>query len=187
MLLDFEKCLKPHMLPHFGFSEKGILKRRVSVNSEGCFDARYSLKRVISHKKDELSTRRFHDLRDCLVSIVSWDEDDDIMNSCGARVCGMTFSLRECESRSEWRQHPSHSDTHVRRLGHARCSKASPLCWTHKTTRRRQLVRSFRMSTSALSRTWKQSRAGSNAMFAGTRLNFTGMRLRAPCCRKKAF
>ena len=113
---------------------------------------RHSLKRASSHKKRAIVHKTLPCLRDCFVSIVSWDEDGDIMNSCGARVCGMTFSLRECECRSEWREIPSHFGTHVRRLGHARCSKTSLPCCTHKTKRRRHLVRSLSIPTSVLSR-----------------------------------
>ena len=43
----------------------------------------------------------------------------------------------------------------ARKPGYAKCSKTSPPCCTHKTKRRRQLLRSLSIPTSALS-SWRQ-------------------------------
>ena len=63
ILLVLAKCLKPPILTHFLF-------HRIGYFGTPNFPV----------KNAHLSTSA---LCDCSVSIVSWDEDDDIMNSCG--------------------------------------------------------------------------------------------------------
>ena len=88
--LDIARFRKVLITTHFNAIfvsvKRGILKRRVSVNSE------VVLMRA-TQRNAQFPTRNAQLSQDVsmlcvtVLSIVSWDEDDDIMNSCGARVC----------------------------------------------------------------------------------------------------